>query len=45
MNILLMEDDSVLSDILLDFLREEWHVDYAYSSQEVYEQLKRFVYL
>ncbi|ADN10125.1 response regulator transcription factor [Sulfurimonas autotrophica] len=40
MNILLMEDDPVLSDILLDFLREEWDVDYAYSSQEVYERLE-----
>jgi len=44
MNILLMEDDPVLSDILLDFLREEWHVDYAYSSQEVYEQLENAHY-
>ena len=39
MNILLMEDDPVLSDILLDFLREEWQVDYAYGAQEVYEHL------
>lgn len=41
MNILLMEDDPVLSDILLDFLRESWNVDYAYNSQEVYEQLEK----
>ena len=41
MNILLMEDDPVLSDILLDFLRESWNVDYAYNSQEVYQQLEK----
>lgn len=40
MNILLMEDDAVLSDILLDFLRETWSVDYAYSSREVLEHLE-----
>ena len=40
MNILLMEDDVVLSDILLDFLRESWDVDYAYDSKEVYERLE-----
>ncbi len=40
MNILLMEDDAVLSDILLDFLRESWSVDYAYNSKEVFEQLE-----
>jgi len=40
MNILLMEDDAVLSDIILDYLREAWNVDYAYSSNEVYEQLE-----
>ena len=34
-----MEDDAVLSDILLDFLRESWSVDYAYNSKEVYEHL------
>lgn len=44
MNILLMEDDPVLSDILLDFLREEWNVDYAYSSQDVYQHLERANY-
>ncbi|WP_434580602.1 response regulator transcription factor [Sulfurimonas sp. NW15] len=44
MNILLMEDDPVLSDILLDFLREEWHVDYAYSAQEVYVHLENSKY-
>ena len=41
MNILLMEDDPVLSDILLDFLRESRNVDYAYNSQEVYQQLEK----
>ncbi|WP_434657695.1 response regulator transcription factor [Sulfurimonas sp. NW9] len=44
MNILLMEDDPVLSDILLDFLREEWHVDYAYNAQEVYVHLENSKY-
>ncbi len=39
MKILLMEDDVVLSDILLDYLRESWKVDYAFNSQEVYKQL------
>jgi DNA-binding response OmpR family regulator len=39
-----MEDDPVLSDILLDFLREEWHVDYAYNSQEVYQHLENSHY-
>ncbi|WP_457746090.1 response regulator transcription factor [Sulfurimonas sp.] len=40
MNILLMEDDPVLSDILLDFLRESYNVDYAFHAQEVYELLE-----
>lgn len=40
MNILLMEDDPVLSDILLDFLREAWQVDYAYDAKEVYKHLE-----
>ncbi len=40
MNILLLEDDPVLSDILLDFLREEWQVDYAYNAQDVYKKLE-----
>jgi len=44
MNILLMEDDPVLSDILLDFLREEWRVDYAYDSREVYKHLENTHY-
>ncbi len=44
MNILLMEDDPVLSDILLDFLREEWQVDYAYNTKEVYEHLENSHY-
>jgi len=40
MKILLMEDDAVLSDILLDFMRESWNVDYAYDSDAVYEKLE-----
>ncbi len=40
MKILLMEDDAVLSDILLDFLQESWSVDYAYNSEAVYEKLE-----
>jgi DNA-binding response OmpR family regulator len=39
MKILLMEDDAVLSDILIDFLSESWDVDYAYDSREVYAKL------
>ena len=39
MKILLMEDDAVLSDILLDYLRESWNVDYAFNSEEVYKKL------
>ena len=35
-----MEDDAVLSDILLDFLRESFDVDYAFNSDEVYEKLE-----
>ncbi|MBU1657656.1 response regulator transcription factor [bacterium] len=40
MKILLMEDDAVLSDILLDYLRESWHVDYAFNHEEVYKKLE-----
>jgi len=40
MNILLMEDDAVLSDILCDYLREEYNVDYAFNSSEVFEHLE-----
>ena len=40
MKILLMEDDAVLSDILLDFLRESWEVDYAYNGEDVYALLE-----
>ncbi len=40
MKILLMEDDAVLSDILVDFLSESWDVDYAYDSNAVYEKLE-----
>lgn len=39
MNILLMEDDPVLSDILIDFLQESWNVSYAYDAHDVYEHL------
>ncbi|MBA3024830.1 MAG: response regulator transcription factor [Sulfurimonas sp.] len=39
MKILLMEDDAVLSDILIDFLSEFWDVDYAYDSKAVYAKL------
>ena len=34
-----MEDDAVLSDILLDYLREDYHVDYAFDANEVVEHL------
>ena len=44
MKILLMEDDAVLSDILLDFLAESWDVDYAFNSDEVYENLESTKY-
>lgn len=44
MKILLMEDDAVLSDILLDYLRESWDVDYAYSSDDVYKFLDKTKY-
>ena len=40
MKILLMEDDAVLSDILLDFLQESFYVDYAYNSKEVHKHLE-----
>ena len=35
MKILLLEDDAVLSDILIDFLQESWRVTHTYSIQEV----------
>ncbi|QOY54763.1 response regulator transcription factor [Candidatus Sulfurimonas marisnigri] len=44
MKILLMEDDAVLSDILLDYLSESWDVDYAYNSEEVYKKLDSIKY-
>ena len=44
MKILLMEDDAVLSDILLDYLNEFWDVDYAYDSDAVYKQLEQNKY-
>ena len=40
MKILLMEDDAVLSDILLDYLRESYDVSYTYDSKAVYETLE-----
>jgi len=40
MKILLMEDDAVLSDILMDFLSENWDVEYAYDSNAVYDKLE-----
>jgi DNA-binding response OmpR family regulator len=39
-----MEDDVVLSDILLDYLKESWDVDYAYDSEEVYAHLEKKQY-
>lgn len=40
MKILLMEDDPILSDIILDYLQESYLVDYAYDSDSVYTQLE-----
>ena len=40
MKILLMEDDPVLSDILLDFLSESFDIDYAFNADEVYRQME-----
>ena len=40
LKILLMEDDPVLSDILLDYLSESYEIDYAYDSNAVYTQLE-----
>ena len=40
MKILLMEDDPVLSDILLDFLSESFDIDYAFNADEVYKQIE-----
>ena len=40
MKILLMEDDAVLSDILLDYLSESFDVNYAFNSDEVYKKLE-----
>ena len=44
MKILLMEDDAVLSDILLDFLEDSWSVEYAYDSRAVYKKLEETKY-
>jgi len=35
-----MEDDAVLSDILLDFLSESFDIDYAFNADEVYKQIE-----
>ena len=40
MKIHLMEDDPVLSDILLDFLSESFDIDYAFNANEVYKQME-----
>ncbi len=39
MKILLLEDDPVLSDLLLDFLREYYSVEHAYSSDEARDKI------
>lgn len=39
-----MEDDAVLSEILLEYLRESWSVDYAYNANAVYEHLEKKQY-
>ncbi|PHS58748.1 MAG: DNA-binding response regulator [Sulfurimonas sp.] len=44
MRILLMEDDAVLSDILVDYLSEFWDVDYAFNSDNVYQKLEKNKY-
>jgi DNA-binding response OmpR family regulator len=44
MKILLLEDDAVLSDIILDYLRESWRVDYAYDANAVYALLEENTY-
>ena len=36
-----MEDDPVLSDIILEYLRESWKVSYAYNANEVYEKIEK----
>ncbi len=41
MQILLMEDDAVLSDILLDYIGERYSVDYAFNSEEVLALLEK----
>ena len=44
MKILLMEDDPVLSDILLDYLQESYEVDYAYNSKAVHNLVEQSNY-
>ena len=44
MKILLMEDDPVLSDILLDYLQESYEVDYAYNSKAVHDLVEQSNY-
>lgn len=39
-----MEDDAVLSDILVDYLSEFWDIDYAFSSHDVYEKIESCKY-
>ncbi len=39
-----MEDDAVLSDILLDYLRESFNVTYAFNSEEVHQLLEKQKY-
>ncbi len=44
MKLLLLEDDAVLSDILLDFLREFYEVDYAFDAHEATSLLEEQQY-
>ncbi len=44
MKLLLLEDDAVLSDILLDFLREFYEVDYAFDAYEATALLEEHQY-
>jgi len=39
-----MEDDAVLSDIILEYLGETWNVTYAYNADEVYKHLENEKY-
>ncbi len=44
MKLLLLEDDPVLSDILQDFLREFYDLDYAFNTKEAQELLEKHTY-